>query len=473
MKKMKAYSSFHGYLEDRSPRNQLIIRALRKLVKNRSLRLLSSPSRVLLPTLRSVNRRTFLTTAALASGTLPLSAQNYSDYSQDPRPDVAEGTFTAGSEPGPIFAGSPVVSGPGPEAMTILQPVQRSVCGHLEYALDGEASKVVEPEEAGMRPVSGHVLKVRLPPLPPGRTVRYRFKARSIGWVKVKQFYHGELRAGELQSGPEHHFRTLDPKAATTRFAVWNDTHENTGTLRALHQLTTSSKPDFLVWNGDQSNDVHFEKEMTRQFLQPEGLDLAKDWSLAYVRGNHDVRGPAAPHLPRFTGTPDDRFYYAFRSGPLAALVMDTGEDKPDESPYLGGLVAFQRMQQRQAEWLEGIVGQPWFKEAPFRVLFCHIPLWFTRDIFPTQGRWECHDVCRRLWLPALVRGEVQLVISGHTHSSCWMPAREGQPIAQLIGGGPKPASATFIEGSATKDTLSLTMKKLDGEVLHTVTFGA
>src|SRR6185503_9374510 len=122
--------------------------------------------------------------------------------------------------------------------------------------------------------------------------------------------------------------------ADTTHFAVWNDTHENSETLQSLHRLTAALRPDFLLWNGDQSNDVHFERDMARQFLMPEGLRIAESRPLAYVRGNHDVRGPAAQSLADFTGTPDDRFYYGFRSGPLAALVMDTGEDKPDDSPY-------------------------------------------------------------------------------------------------------------------------------------------
>ena len=221
------------------------------------------------------------------------------------------------------------------------------------------------------------------------------------------------------------------------------------------------------------ADDVHFEKDMAGQFLTPEGLAIADRWPLAYVRGNHDVRGPAAQALPHFTGTPDDRFYYAFRSGPLAALVMDTGEDKPDDSGHFGGMAAFQKMQQRQSEWLRGIVREPWFRAAPHTVLFCHIPLWFTRDIFPAQQRWECHDVCRALWVPALVEAGVKVVISGHTHDFVWMPAKEGQPIAQLIGGAPQPRFATFIQGTATRDALTLKMTKLDGTVVADVTLKA
>ena len=412
-----------------------------------------------------MNRRTFLTTAAVSSAGLPLVAQNYSDYSKDPRPDIAEGTYTAGSAPGPVLAGSPVVT--GPEAITILQPLQRLATGYLEFAIENEPYQRVDAPHAGLQPLAEHVLKFQLPPLPPGKNVRYRLTARPVGWVKVKQFYHGEVKFGEPAVSPEYSFRTLDTAASTTTVAVWNDTHENAETLKALHGLTAALKPDLLLWNGDQSNDVHFEKDMAGQFLTPAGLSIAERWPMAYVRGNHDVRGPAARSLASFTGTPGDRFYYGFRSGPLAALVMDTGEDAPDESPHFGGMVAFQKMQERQAGWLKAVVKEAWFREGPHKVLFCHIPLWFTRDIFPTQRRWECHDVCRRLWVPTLVAAGVKLVVSGHTHDYRWMPAREGQPIAQLIGGAPQPRYATFTQLTATRETLTFRMSKLDGTVLH------
>jgi predicted phosphodiesterase len=353
--------------------------------------------------------------------------------------------------------------------MVVLQPLRRPASGFVEIAVGGGGFERVDAESGGLLPFEAHVLKFRLPPLPPGTDVRYRVTAWSIDWVPVREFIHGEIAAGEPETGEVRCFRTLDPAAEATTFAVWNDTHENESTLRALHGLTSDLNPDFLLWNGDQTNDVHFEKDMAGQFLEPFGLAIADRRPLAYVRGNHDVRGPAARSVPDFTGTPDDRFHYAFRSGPLAALVMDTGEDKPDNSRYFGGMAAFQRMQQRQSEWLESLVREPWFREAPFKVLFCHIPLWFTRDIFPTHERYEFHPGCRAAWLPALVEGGVKLVVSGHTHDPRWMPATDDQPLGQLIGGGPQPRHATFIHGTATRGTLDVKMKKLDGTVLHEV----
>lgn len=233
----------------------------------------------------------------------------------------------------------------------------------------------------------------------------------------------------------------------------------------ALHAKTAALNPDFLLWNGDQTNDVHYEKDMAEQFISPAGLSLA-DWPLAYVRGNHDVRGPAAKHVSHFTGAPGDRYYYAFRSGPLVSLVMDTGEDKPDDSIYFGGMAAFQPMQRQQLAWLRRVSKETWFREAPHKVLFCHIPLYSKRDIFPSQKRWEHHSFCQKLWEDALLEAGVKLIISGHTHAYDWRPAKDGQAIAQLIGGAPQARFATIIQGDANQERLAVEMSGLNGEMI-------
>jgi 3',5'-cyclic AMP phosphodiesterase CpdA len=283
--------------------------------------------------------------------------------------------------------------------------------------------------------------------------------------VRFRGFTYGKIEPGPPEVGPERSFRALDPAADRTRFVVWNDTHENAATLQSLHRLTEAAAPDFLLWNGDQSNDIHEESTMTAQFLAPAGLAIADRRPLAYVRGNHDVRGPAARRLTQFTGTPGDRYYYGFRSGPLAALVLDTGEDKPDDSVWLGGLTDFAALRREQAAWLAKVVREPWFTSAPYRVLFCHIPLWFTREL---KAEWaEYSKPCRDAWLPTLVAAGVKLVISGHTHAPAWMPAKADQPIAQLIGGGPRPAQATILHGDADRRRLRLELRRLDGSIVH------
>ncbi|MEZ6093950.1 MAG: metallophosphoesterase [Pirellulaceae bacterium] len=423
-----------------------------------------------------MDRRTFLASSALVAGgrIAPACAalQDYSDYTQDPRPDVPEGTCTAGALDGPIFERPAMVAGPGNDSITILQPVERAASGFLEYAIDDGPWQRVDALQAGMRPFAEHVLKFQLPPLPPCKAIRYRTTATTIGWVKTKQFYHGTLVQGPPQTTEPQTFQTLAPNAVSTQFVVWNDTHENNETLDALRKLTAERTPDFLVWNGDQSNDCHFERDMPEQFICPTRSAIADRWPLAYVRGNHECRGPAAWSLKDFTGSPLDRFYYGFRSGPLAAIVLDTGEDKPDDSPYYGGLAAFTQMQTEQARWLQAVVQEEWFRSAPHKILFCHIPLWFNQPRIPNNS-FDGHKICRELWTKTLVDAGVKLVISGHTHDFLWMPANESQPISQLVGGGPKPQHATIITGHANATDLKLQMHTLDGTCVAAVTIPA
>ncbi|MFO0840832.1 MAG: metallophosphoesterase [Gemmataceae bacterium] len=417
-----------------------------------------------------MNRRSFLkggtASVGLAPSLLGAGAPGAAQEVAGPQ------AFTAGSGPGPVFGGSPVVTGPAADAITVLQPLQRHATGFLEYAVEGGAFRRVDAARAGLLPYEQYVLKFRLPPLPPGKAIRYRVTARSVGWVNVREFKYGKIEPGKPEAGPVFSFRTLDPEADTTSFVVWNDTHEQPETLRKLHAKTAEIRPDFLLWNGDQTNDVNEESRMRAQFLAPEGLAVADRWPLAYVRGNHDVRGPKARLLHEYTGTPGDRFYYAFRSGPVAALVLDTGEDKPDDSEWLGGVTAFAAMRREQAEWLKQVVREPWFRDAPHRVLFCHIPLWWVRDRKGIDW-WEYSRPCRDAWEPLLAAAGVKVVVSGHTHDHTWMPAGKGQSIGQFVGGGPQPRHATVIHGTATRKALTLKMSKLDGAVVAEVTLKA
>jgi len=405
------------------------------------------------PEFSAMERRAFLReTLSISAATSALTLAQAAEAEEKPIP--AEG--------GSLLQGSPVLTGPAAGSLAILQAVRAPATGYAEIQLPGESWRRIDTESAGLLPYDRHVLKFRLPPLPAGQEVRYRVTAIPVDF---KNAY--KILTGEAVVSAEQTFRTLDPAADETRFIVWNDTHENLETITALVGRTEKFSPDFLLWNGDQTNDVYDEAKMANQYLAPGGLAVASRWPLAYARGNHDVRGPAARSLARFTGTPEDRFYYAFRSGPLAALVLDTGEDKPDDHPVFGGLAGFAAMRERQTRWLAEAIREPWFAEAPHKVLFCHIPLWWSDEA--DRGAWVYSKVCREAWLPLLKEASVKLVVSGHTHEDKWLPAGAERPIGQLVGGGPKPAAATIIEGHATSNKLTLTMSALGGKPIQTV----
>jgi hypothetical protein len=273
---------------------------------------------------------------------------------------------------------------------------------------------------------------------------------------------------GAQEASPWKRFRTLDPSAETTRFVVWNDTHINNESIRKLHELTPAA--DFLLWNGDTCNDWTSLDLLVPTLLHPGECDITEGRPLFLTWGNHDVRGPHAFEMPRLIASPNGRPFYAFRSGPVAAICLHTGEDKPDDHPTFKGRAAFDALRREQAEWLADTIRLPAFRDAPFRIVFCHIPLRWQTERVPDYDNGGFDHVSlrsREAWHRSLVEWKTQLVISGHTHRDAWIPPSDEFPYGQVTGGGPRPAAATWIEAAAAPDGFKLRVHDLDGKVRH------
>lgn len=359
----------------------------------------------------------------------------------------------------------PVLTNPAPDGVSVLWATSHPATGWVEYGETEKLGSKAAGDHQGLLPYDERAFKVRVADLKPGTKYFYRVHALRVDF---RGPYDIRPMKDEAVASDVHTFTTPSRDAKEVRFTVWNDTHENGETLRLLYAAHEKEPGDFLVWNGDQTNDITTETRMVDQFLAAGGKPFAASVPYYYVRGNHDVRGPGARHLSRFTDVPGGHYYYSFRRGPLGVLVLDTGEDKPDDHPVYGGLNGFAAFRAKQAEWLARAIESPEFKDARFKVLFCHIPLWWLREkevgTYCLDGRKKWHDL--------LVKAGVQFVISGHTHEPAWMPAEKGRPYGQLIAGGPKPTGATYIRGHVTTDGMTLTQYKLGGKVLHEVKVG-
>ena len=363
------------------------------------------------------------------------------------------------------FLSDPVLTNPAPDGVTVMWATSGPATGWVDYGETDQLGTRAGGDDQGLAPYDDRAFKVRLTGLKPG--ARYFYRVHAVP-VDFRGPYDIRRAADGGVFGRVHSFVAADPAAAEVRFTVWNDTHETAETLRQLHAAHAKEPGDFLVWNGDQTNDITTEARMVDQFLAAGGQPFAAAVPYLYVRGNHDVRGPGARRLPRYVDVPGGNYFYAVRRGPLAALVLDTGEDKPDDHPVYGGLNGFAAFRTHQAEWLARAIETPDVKSAKYKVLFCHIPLWWTRD---REVGSYCLDG-RRKWHDLLVKAGVQLVGSGHTHEPAWLPPEAGRPYGQLIGGGPRPGAATYARGHATAAGLTVTQYKLTGEVLHTVRVG-
>lgn len=75
------------------------------------------------------------------------------------------------------------------------------------------------------------------------------------------------------------------------------------------------------------------------------------------------------------------------------------------------------------------------------------------------------------LWLPRLIEGGFQAVVSGHTHAWRIDQPTKDQPITQIVGGGPDPEQATVIVIKATQAKLTIHIETIAGKLLASETW--
>lgn len=268
------------------------------------------------------------------------------------------------ASPAPALTRTPLVlMAPRPDGVEAVWAVNTLCKGRLEWESDDGSRGEVANNEFGFTPQGDKVLRVRISGLKPGQSYRLRSVTVAAG-------------DGQEERSPWKTFRTLNPEATATEFVVWNDTHINNPTIQQLHQVTPQA--DFLLWNGDTCNDWKSPDLLVPTLLHPGERDITQGRPLFMTFGNHDVRGPHAFEVPSFVATPNGRPYYAFRSGPVAAICLHTGEDKPDTHPSFQGRVAFDLLRREQTQWLTETIRQPEMRDAPYRIVF-----------FPCAGGWK------------------------------------------------------------------------------------
>lgn len=343
---------------------------------------------------------------------------------------------------------------PRGDGVEIVWGVSRHARGWIELKVNDQIRRC-GGTPFGFSTQSDRALRVRIDDLQPGTTYAYRVVTEAMG--EPVERVESEWRE----------FRTLHPRGGETRFAVWNDTHVNQATIQRLHAQTPVDV-DFLLWNGDICNDWHQEEWLAPTLLHPAGVDFTARRPVTLVWGNHDLRGAYGFRLPEYAASPNGRSYFAFRSGPVAVVCLNTGEDKADDHPSFKGRVACEPLRREQAVWLrEHVLRTPELSAAPYRVVFCHIPLRWKIEDEPNREYDSYSRRSREHWHEPLVAWGAQVIISGHMHEAHFMEGTREFPYAQLVGGGPRPEIATFMEGHANGERLRIAVKNLAGETLY------
>lgn len=390
--------------------------------------------------LKPVNRRNFLGTIskATALGSLSLSPLAALAGEKKSAEKPLEGAH--------VFLAKPYLQMQGPTRMSIRWITNQPSYGWVEYGENGSTDKKAHAVTDGLVDAYNRVHEVVIEDLLPGKTYQYRVASREI-----KIFEPYKLTYGETINSEIHSFTTTDPNTKEVSWLVLNDIHDRPASFTQLLKLNGNDPYDFVFLNGDMFDYQSDEKQIIDHLLTPCTESFASNKPLLFLRGNHETRGKYARQLKDYFSNPGGE-YFTLQLGPVFAIALDTGEDKPDEHPVYAGIVDFDAYRERQAVWLEKQMQTRAFKKAKFRVVMMHIPPFYSDD-------WHGTLHCRKLFSPLFDKYKVDLVISGHTHThGVHKPVAGSHNYTIVIGGGPQAGKRTLIKVKADQRNLSLQM---------------
>jgi|GEM_PF-1061319 len=363
----------------------------------------------------------------------------------------------------------PYLQHPAPDAMSIC-----ILARNIEAATavltdeDGSGPRTVPAAPRAVPGTPWTLWKARLTALEPGG--RYRYRVRTV-------------RGSAEDSTEPRAFRTLDPRAASMKAAIFNDIHDRLPTLESLLSHIRPDDFDFTIFNGDMINDpsaANGAEVVIRLWNDYVRLLDGSSKPILFVRGNHEVRGSFRkslgflfdlPFLEADAPEADQQWHYALNAGPVHFLMMDTGEDdSPATDPTSYKRPRFwEAYRRRQTAWLDEHLATASVRDADYRVFVSHIPLHNPAGWYSIVSRDE--------WSARVAEAGFDVMLAGHDHAWKFLPAnrpftiRKGPetdtaPIPVIIGGGPSLKEGTVILLHADAEGLRTRMIAADGGVM-------
>lgn len=369
----------------------------------------------------------------------------------DHRPILVEVSFAA--DESTIFRTKPYLQNPVGEGITVMW--QTNVPAHcwVEYGTSKESLTKARTLLDGQAVCNNTLHKICLENLTPGQTYYYRVCSQEILLYQAYKKIFGNTATSEFKQ-----FTMPAPQQDHFTAVVFNDLHKRSETLQALCNRIKDVKYDFVVFNGDCVDDPANHDEATAfisELTEAVGGDKVP---VFFMRGNHEIRNAYSIGLHALYDYPGDKTYGALSWGDTRIVMLDCGEDKPDDHWVYYGLNDFTRLRNDQKAFLTKELASKEFKKANKRVLIHHIPLY---------GNDYDYNPCLDLWGGLLSKAPFNVSLNAHTHQYAYHPKeslRNNYPV--IIGGGYGMDSATVMILEKQKNELKVKVLNTKGEVL-------
>ena len=188
----------------------------------------------------------------------------------------------------------------------------------------------------GIVDAGGLVQKVRIDGLEPGTTYKYSLNSVQILKYQAYKIYYGDTLTRKAES-----FTTPSLKSDKVVFTVINDVHENSGKFASYLKKGNVKGQEFYIFDGDMVDYLQNTDQLFKGFIDTAVTYFASAKPFYYIRGNHETRGYVARDLKNSFDYKDNSFYYSFDNGPVHFVILDCGEDKPDNNRYYYGMADY------------------------------------------------------------------------------------------------------------------------------------
>lgn len=350
-----------------------------------------------------------------------------------------------------IFASKPYLQNPVDGGITVMWETTVPAYSWVEYGTDKENLKRARLLVDGQVICNNDLHKIRLEGLQPGQKYYYRVCSTEILSYRAYSKAFGQTAVSD--------FSTFElPEADEDSFTaiVFNDLHQRTATFQVLLGQVKDVDYDFVVFNGDCVDDPANRAQASRFIkVMTEGVHADRVPAF-FMRGNHEIRNAYSIGLRDHFDYVGNKTYGAFNWGDTRIVMLDCGEDKPDDTPVYYDLNDFTQLRQDQVEFMKKEFASKAFKKAEKRVLIHHIPLYGYE-----------HNLCNDLWRPILGKAPFDVCLNAHTHRFAYHPAGSldcKYPV--IIGGGNQEKDATVIVLEKDGDELEIKVLNAKGETL-------
>lgn len=331
-----------------------------------------------------------------------------------------------------LFRTNPYLQNPVNNGITIMWSTQVPTHSWVEYGVDPSKLTAVQPLIDGQVLSNNLQHKIRLNNLQTGTTYYYKVCSREITNYQAYHKEFGETAVSEIAT-----FKLPDASQADFTAIIFNDLHKQDETLKALHRHVKDIPYDFVVFNGDCVDDPANAAEAIRYISVCNDIVGANKVPVFYMRGNHEIRNAFSIGLRDLYDYVGDKTYGAFSWGDTRIVMLDCGEDKPDDHWVYYGLNDFSGLRQEQVSFLQQELSSKSFKKASKKLLLHHIPIYGAPDEY---------NPCLALWDPLLKKAPFSLAVNGHMHAYSFHPKGSGgNNFPVVVGGGPSIQNATVM----------------------------